>query len=48
MMGTVARTGLAGFFMVNTAENIFTQIGCSVLTFTPTGSSARLRRRSSG
>ena len=37
VMGTVARTGIAGFFMGNTAENILTQIDCSVLTVKPPG-----------
>ncbi len=37
VMGTVARTGVAGFFMGNTAENILNQIDCSVLTVKPPG-----------
>ncbi len=37
VMGTVARTGIAGFFMGNTAESILTQIDCSVLTVKPAG-----------
>jgi len=37
VMGTVARTGIAGFFMGNTAENILTQLNCSVLTVKPPG-----------
>lgn len=37
VMGTVARTGIDGFFMGNTAENILTQIDCSVLTVKPPG-----------
>ena len=37
VMGTVARTGIAGFFMGNTAENILNQINCSVLTIKPPG-----------
>jgi len=37
VMGTVARTGIAGFFMGNTAENILTQLDCSVLTIKPPG-----------
>ena len=37
VMGTVARTGIAGFFMGNTAESILTQIDCSVLTVKPPG-----------
>ncbi|HEB87113.1 MAG TPA: universal stress protein, UspA [Gammaproteobacteria bacterium] len=35
VMGTVARTGLAGFFMGNTAETILNQIGCSILAIKP-------------
>jgi len=37
VMGTVARTGLAGFFMGNTAETILNQIRCSVLAVKPPG-----------
>lgn len=37
IMGTVARTGLAGFFMGNTAENIINQLNCSVLALKPEG-----------
>ena len=37
VMGTVARTGIAGLFMGNTAENILTQLHCSVLTIKPPG-----------
>lgn len=37
VMGTVARTGIAGFFMGNTAENVLTQLDCSVLTIKPPG-----------
>lgn len=35
IMGTVGRTGLKGFFLGNTAENIFKQIDCSLLTIRP-------------
>jgi len=35
VMGTVARTGLPGFFMGNTAENILNQLDCSVLAVKP-------------
>lgn len=35
IMGTVGRRGLSGFFMGNTAENILTQINCSVLAIKP-------------
>lgn len=37
VMGTVARTGIRGFFMGNTAENILEQINCSVLAIKPEG-----------
>ena len=35
VMGTVARTGIAGFFIGNTAENVLSQVNCSVLTVKP-------------
>ncbi len=35
VMGTVARTGIAGFLMGNTAETILNQLDCSVLTVKP-------------
>ena len=35
VMGTVARTGIDGFFMGNTAESILGQLDCSVLTVKP-------------
>jgi len=37
VMGTVARTGIRGFIMGNTAETILEQIGCSVLAIKPPG-----------
>ena len=37
VMGTVARTGLPGYFMGNTAESILNQLSCSVLTIKPPG-----------
>jgi len=37
VMGTIARTGIAGFFMGNTAESILAQLDCSVLTNRPPG-----------
>ena len=37
VMGTVARAGVPGFFMGNTAETILGQIGCSVLAIKPPG-----------
>lgn len=37
VMGTVARTGIPGFFMGNTAEMIINNINCSVLAIKPEG-----------
>ena len=37
VMGTVARTGVRGFIMGNTAETILEQIDCSVLAIKPQG-----------
>ncbi|MEW8627087.1 MAG: universal stress protein [Candidatus Thiodiazotropha sp.] len=37
IMGTVARTGIRGFIMGNTAETILEQIDCSVLAIKPVG-----------
>ena len=37
IMGTVARTGVPGFIMGNTAETILNQIDCSVLAIKPPG-----------
>ncbi len=37
VMGTVARTGIAGFFIGNTAEKILNNIECSALTVKPSG-----------
>jgi len=37
VMGTLARTGVPGFFMGNTAETILNQIDCSVLAIKPPG-----------
>ena len=37
VMGTVARTGVPGFIMGNTAESILNQIDCSVLAVKPPG-----------
>jgi universal stress protein E len=37
VMGTVCRTGIAGFFIGNTAERVLHQLGCSVLTVKPEG-----------
>ena len=37
VMGTVARTGIPGFVMGNTAENVLREIRCSLLTLKPNG-----------
>ena len=37
VMGTVGRTGIPGFVIGNTAEQILNQIDCSVLTIKPAG-----------
>lgn len=37
IMGTVARTGISGFVIGNTAENILQNVNCSVLTLKPKG-----------
>ncbi len=37
IMGTVCRTGIAGFLIGNTAENVLQQVNCSVLTVKPEG-----------
>jgi nucleotide-binding universal stress UspA family protein len=37
VMGTVARTGMPGFIMGNTAETILNQLDCSVLAIKPPG-----------
>lgn len=37
VMGTIARTGIPGFFMGNTAEAILNSINCSVLAVKPPG-----------
>jgi nucleotide-binding universal stress UspA family protein len=37
VMGTVARTGIAGLFIGNTAETILEQLQCSVLAVNPLG-----------
>ncbi|MDJ0891306.1 MAG: universal stress protein, partial [Gammaproteobacteria bacterium] len=34
---TVGRTGIPGFFIGNTAENLLSQVECSVLTVKPSG-----------
>ncbi|NNC76782.1 MAG: universal stress protein [Woeseiaceae bacterium] len=37
VMGSVGRTGISGFFMGNTAEDIVAQLECSILTVKPPG-----------
>ena len=37
VMGTLARTGISGFFMGNTAESILNTIDCSMLAVKPPG-----------
>jgi nucleotide-binding universal stress UspA family protein len=37
VMGTIARTGIPGFFIGNTAENIMQTLPCSVLALKPQG-----------
>jgi nucleotide-binding universal stress UspA family protein len=37
VMGTVARTGIPGFIIGNTAESILEQVRCSVLAIKPDG-----------
>jgi nucleotide-binding universal stress UspA family protein len=37
VMGTVARTGIPGFLIGNTAEMVLNQVNCSVLTVKPEG-----------
>jgi nucleotide-binding universal stress UspA family protein len=37
VMGTVARTGISGLIIGNTAETILNQLTCSVLAVKPSG-----------
>lgn len=37
VLGTVCRTGIAGFLIGNTAEQLLTRLGCSVLALKPRG-----------
>ncbi len=37
VMGTLSRTGVPGYFIGNTSENILNQVRCSVLTLKPDG-----------
>ena len=43
VMGTVARTGIAGFFIGNTAESIISQLNCSLLAVKPEGFDCPIR-----
>ncbi|MEO1723781.1 MAG: universal stress protein [Pseudomonadota bacterium] len=45
VMGTVARTGLSGVFIGNTAENIINCLDCSVLAVKPAGFASPLLQR---
>ncbi|NTW60109.1 MAG: universal stress protein [Nitrospirae bacterium] len=44
VMGTICRTGIAGFIVGNTAENILQQVDCSVLTVKPDGFVSPVKR----
>lgn len=44
VMGTVARTGIAGLFIGNTAEAILEQLQCSVLAVKPPGFSSPIKQ----
>jgi nucleotide-binding universal stress UspA family protein len=46
VMGTVARTGIAGVLMGNTAEHILDEVSCSVITAKPPGFVSPLARDS--
>ncbi len=46
VMGTVARTGLARFFIGNTAERVLNQVTCSVLAVKPDGFVSPVQRQS--
>jgi universal stress protein E len=37
VMGTLARTGIEGYFIGNTAETVLQRVACSVLTVKPDG-----------
>ncbi|MFC6670537.1 universal stress protein [Marinobacterium aestuariivivens] len=43
VMGTVARTGIPGFVIGNTAENLVRKIGCSLLALKPPGFTSPVR-----
>lgn len=48
VMGTVARTGIAGLFIGNTAESILDQLQCSVLAIKPDGFVSPVEQPTSG
>jgi universal stress protein E len=43
VMGTIARTGISGLIIGNTAESILDQLTCSVLAIKPPGFSTPLK-----
>ena len=43
VMGTVARVGLEGYFIGNTAETVLDRVACSVLTIKPEGFSSPVK-----
>lgn len=43
VMGTIARTGISGLIIGNTAEDIFDQLSCSVLAIKPPGFKTQVR-----
>ena len=43
VMGTVTHTGIAGFFIGTTAEDVLRQVDCSVLTVKPEGFESPVR-----
>ncbi|MGE3600210.1 MAG: universal stress protein, partial [Dehalococcoidia bacterium] len=43
VMGTVARAGIAGMLLGNTAERILRKLPCSVLTVKPDGFTSPVR-----
>ena len=48
VMGTVSRSGLAGLLIGNSAENILSQVDCSVLTVKPDGFVSPLKLAAGG
>jgi len=43
VMGTVVRTGVAGFFIGSTAEQVIPQLGCAILAVKPEGFTSPVR-----